>query len=336
MKIISITLLLLFALIVQCSHQITLDPSLKIDEKYDTYISSEPDNSMIKSAISSIKMINCIGHYKNYSYSDQNGFSSIDSVFEKRLAKSVSIDNRTSSGTATLVYKDNIKIAIMTCAHVVDYPETTITYFDPSGHIEDISIRQSLKIYIPDYGNDYFEILAMDSENDVVLLGKKYQNDDPITFHLLEFPPGKNKNLQWGSISYLIGYPKGKLMITRGLVSLSPKDPRGNFVMDTNFNRGFSGGLAFAFKDGINNMEWIGMSHSASADYHTFLVPEPLPLGQTLDPNQPYSGAIYAKKSASINYGITHILSSDEILRFIRLNKKTLEDQGYSSKRFFK
>ena len=293
--------------------------------------SPRPSFDELRKSMESIKLLNCVAQYKSWQYSDQNGSSILDSVWQKRLAKRVSIENETSSGTATLIYTDSERIAVLSCAHIVNYPDTIITYYSVSGHIEKIRIRQSIKMYITDFnGIDYFDILAMDIKNDLVILGKNYHNNISISPLTLTLAHGKNKKLKWGDFAYLIGYPKGNLMVTSGLISLKPNDPRGNFLVDAPFNRGFSGGLVIHFNSNTQQFEWVGICYSVSADYQTFLIPETLPGNEIYSQDKPYTGQIYPKYTGIINYGITNVISMETIHTFIEKYKTDLSKQGYS------
>lgn len=292
------------------------------DGRYDHGVPAGDISAAFTDISKSIKLINCVGQYRSRHYSDQNGSAELDSVLAHRLARAVTLDNESSSGTATIIHYDGEQMAVLTCAHVVDYPDTIVTYYRESGHIEQIRVRETFKMYITDYGGgNYFNILAMDREQDIAVLGGKYRSQDPQKVQVMRVEKGNSRDLDWGMRCWMMGYPKGNLMVTEGIVSLRPENYRENFLVDAPFNRGFSGGPVFAFRDGVKGMEWLGMCFSVSADYNTFLVPEELGGGSSYVRDVPYRGPVFAEEIASINYGITNVMTIEKIGRF-------LEEQG--------
>ena len=68
----------------------------------------------------------------------------------------------------------------------------------------------------------------------------------------------------------------GHKMITRGIVSNTRDDKSDSFLIDALFNRGFSGGIILAIRDGVPNFELVGMAKSVSAKNEYLLTPYPL------------------------------------------------------------
>jgi hypothetical protein len=126
-----------------------------------------------------------------------------------------------------------------------------------------------------------------------------------------------------------MGYPKGYLMVTRGIVSQPDRDHEGSFLVDALFNRGFSGGIVLAIKDGVPNFEMVGMASSVSADFEYKLVPPEEVTRHGYDPRIPYDGDVYLEFNRHINYGITFIVSAELIQSFIKDNSDQLNQKGY-------
>ncbi len=308
----------------------------KADGKYDSEFPDRPVSRQLQDVMASVKLINSIAQYRSFRYARNAANTNADSLLLHRAAVATSLENETASGTATLVYDDHVRIAVLTCAHIVNNPETLITTYQKPRSIERIRLRQSLKLYINDFaGQNYFEILAMDPARDLALLGKKYHAPAHTRPRVFTLPAGRSRDLQWGSFVYQVGFPKGNLMVTRGIVSLKPDDPRGNFLVDALFNHGSSGGLVLAFRDGMRNMEWVGMCYSVSADYSTLLAPAALPAGESYSPGQPYSGPMTVDQNGRINYGITNVISVEQIRHFIDEYSASLEKSGYDMSHFF-
>jgi hypothetical protein len=148
------------------------------------------------------------------------------------------------------------------------------------------------------------------------------------------YPIGDAKKLEWGSFAYLFGYPKGYRMITKGIVSDPNRDRSGSFLLDAPFNRGCSGGIVLAIKDGVPNFELVGMAKSSAADFENILIPpEDFNISE-YDPRLPYEGDIYAKSNVVIRYGITQIISINTIIDFFERNQLYFTQMGYDFKSF--
>jgi hypothetical protein len=153
---------------------------------------------------------------------------------------------------------------------------------------------------------------------------------------LLKFPVGKAKQLNWGTFVYLIGYPRAKKMISTAIVSSPNYDREYSFLIDASLQRGMSGGIVLALRDGAPNFEIVGMTNAVSAETRYFLQPERKFESSEWDVNRPYTGEIYATAHKSIFYGITYAISLEKIQRFIKENKEILRSKGYFSEYFFK
>jgi len=331
-------ILLLLTLLGSCTGEKALQEPLREavrDGVYDSAYPSEPLHQDLKGVMRSVSLVNCIAHYESYRFGDLYPQKDVDSLMASASAYSVRIENESSSGTATLVYSDGRQIAILTCAHVVDYPDTMISYHKGSGNIDKVRLRRDLKIYITEYTNHaYFDVLAIDRSRDLAVLGKNYALRPGDRAEVLRIPVGDTRRLDWGSLAYLVGFPKGHRMVSSGLVSLRPEDPRGHFLVDALFNRGFSGGLVLSYLDGPGSMEWLGICTSVSADYEEILVPEESVAGREYDTERPYRGRVFIDKLSRINYGVTHVVPVEQIQLFLDENRETLEQKGFRPELF--
>jgi hypothetical protein len=122
----------------------------------------------------------------------------------------------------------------------------------------------------------------------------------------------------------------GHKMITKGIVSNTRDDKSDSFLIDALFNRGFSGGIILAIRDGVPNFELVGMAKSVSVKNQYILSPDPLSGKFEYKPDFPYIGDIHVKKFEDINYGITYTISSNEIIKFLRENKIQLLQKGFN------
>jgi S1-C subfamily serine protease len=207
-------------------------------------------------------------------------------------------------------------------------------YYAEDG-LHSISIKlkqQNFVSGLPD--GEEVEIIAKDKKNDIALLRKRVSTPaQPLT--VLNYPIGKAKDLEWGTVVYTMGYPIGNLMVTRAIVSKPSKNGNGMFLTDALFNHGISGSPVLALRDGVPNFEWVGMASSSSAQSIHYLKPsEDTPL--FIAPDSPYSGETFVVRKKSINYGVTFSVRIEDIVKFLSNNKKLLQQEGFTTDLFFK
>ena len=167
------------------------------------------------------------------------------------------------------------------------------------------------------------------------MVGKELPLSAPPILPVFKYPTGKASELEWGNFVYVIGYPRGEKMLSYGIVSNPGRDRYNSFVINTVFNRGFSGGLIIAIRDGIPNFELVGMAKAVPAETKLFLKPnEKYKLSET-NINFPYSGEIMVDTHENIFYGITYAVSIESIRRFLEQNKLRLAQFGYKLELFF-
>lgn len=315
-------------------------PALE-DGKYDTEFPYKNSSRQLKEISDCIKLINSIAFYTSYIFSfnsfiTKNDITKID--FEKTAVKKVYF-NKTASGTATLIYKDQEKILFMTVAHVVSFEDTIISYFvnqdgSTSNYIQSISIKTRQTNYIPDLpSGGELDIILMDKNIDIALLTKKLSNTDLINLSVFNYPWGNSSELEWGNFVYVFGYPMNLKMVTKALVSISSKE-KNTFLIDAVFNRGSSGGIVLAIRDGVPNFEIVGIIKSVPADYQYVL--HPLTKDQNLEfnPLVPYKGDIYVEKEQIMRTGITKVISIEAVKDFIEHHKSYLLSKGFYLKQF--
>jgi len=123
-------------------------------------------------------------------------------------------------------------------------------------------------------------------------------------------------------------------MVTKGIVSSPNKDGKGSFLIDAVFNRGFSGGIVLAIRDGVPNFEIVGLVRSVPAEYEYVL--KPVPMNQSIEYNPliPYTGDIYIDQRASLKYGITRVIAIEAIVEYLEDNEDFLAEKGYLLKQF--
>ncbi|MCX7798462.1 MAG: trypsin-like peptidase domain-containing protein [Melioribacter sp.] len=317
-------------------------PTLK-DGKYDSEFPYKSSSKQLEEISECIRLINSIAFYTSYIF-NYNTFitkKNIEKIDFEKIAIQKVYFNKTASGTATLIYKDQEKALFMTVAHVVAFEDTIISYFinqdgSTSNFIQSISIKTRQTNYIPDLtSGGELDIVLLDKNIDIAFLSKKFSNREPINISVFSYPWGKSSELEWGNFVYVFSYPMNLKMVTKALVSISSKE-KNTFLIDAVFNRGSSGGIVLAIRDGIPNFELVGLIKSVPADYQYIL--HPLTKDQNLEfnPMVPYKGEIYVQKEQIMRTGITKVISIEAIKDFIEYHKSYLLSKGFYLKELSK
>jgi len=282
-----------------------------------------------------VKKLDCIAFYRSYTFPKGNIIKPDhinDSVLKKASVGNV-VSNQSVTGTATVIYYQDDLAGMLTCAHVVDFPDTVIVrYNNGEGAIQAISIKARQQNYVRDLGSDV-EVVAIDRKNDLALLMKK-QDEHQSAVRVLNFPVGKSKELSWGTKVYVMGYPLGKLMVTRAIVS-KPSGNTGRFLTDALYNRGISGSPVLAFGNGAQNFEFVGLACSASARDINYVKPGKVP-PEFINPDEAYTGELFTGHKKTINYGVTYNITTEAILDFLTANGETISESGFKPDLFFK
>ncbi|MFH0733125.1 MAG: serine protease [bacterium] len=347
MKILNITkfsFLLVFILIVSsCSTFIrdSVYPTLS-DFKYDSEFPYKNCSSQLEEISNSVRLVNVIAYYRNY----------LVNPAEKLIKSQITPDNfdektfykgtfhKTASGTATIVYAFNGYVALLTCAHIISFPDTLYAFrIDTNGtvtrHVESISIKTKQTNYVTDFpeGGDV-DILVKDNYNDLAIIGRRFYQYNLNSFPLFKYPLGKARELEWGSFVYALGYPMNYKMVTKGIVSSPNRDDNGSFLIDAVFNRGFSGGIVLAIRDGVPNFELVGLVRSVPAEYEYTLKPEIPTDDYEFNPLVPYKGQLFIDQKVNIKYGVTRVIPIETVISFIQRNYDVLINNGYALDNF--
>lgn len=315
------------------------------DGKYDSEFPYRNCSEQLDQIAGSVIKVFCLTNYVTYHFDVNDGYSkkgaagmSEDSLLRWSTHTSNKFD--AANGSATLIHYDDKSIALLTCAHVVHSPDSIYTYYDDNDpytedFLEGIAVKGMQRIFFLgfDHGQD-LEILAMDNKVDIAIIGK-YHSGEPESLTPIEYPLGSSGDLEWGSFVYILGYPLGYQMITRGIVSKAMQQKSNYFLIDASFNQGFSGGPVLAIKDGVPNFELVGIGKSASATTENVLIPEKRDFEKAYNPEIPYDGDVYVEVRKNVNYGITKAVNTDAIRRFYKKNRKDLLERGYDLDYFF-
>ncbi len=345
MKNIFVGIVIVFMLTAGCKTYTlkTVYPTLS-DGKYDTEFPYKTCSKQLGEIAKSVKKLHCIAEYKTYVFTPEMGVTA--PLITKDLLKQDGVikkfDSESVIGTSTIIYFDQNKIAVLASAHVVSYPDTVFGYFeglekDGREVIHSVSIKSRQLNYIRDLPlKENLEILAIDEKEDIVVLGQEIDQQRRSEIHVFDYPLGDSDELEWGSFVYIMGYPSGYQMITKGIVSLPGGNYKKDFLIDGLFNKGISGGIVLAVRDGVPNFEIVGMAKSVAANYENVLVPEEESHEKKYNAGEPYEGNVYVKMRKDISYGITYSVSSNSIREFLEKNRIEFAEKGYIFSEFLK
>ena len=310
------------------------------DNEYDRDFFQTESNSKLDRLINSVKMINCMAYYQSYLF-DSDSKITKENIGNKDLASIALVkkfSTETSSGTASVIYSEKGKVALLTCAHTLDFPDTLITYFkDNSGVdteiIESVSIKSRQSNILPELTvSNTVEILAIDKELDIAIVGGEFPSLVSYSLVPLDITFGTTDDLSWGIKVFIIGYPLNNKMITTGIASPNQVKGKNYFFVDAVFNRGFSGGIVLAVRDGAPNFELLGMIKSGTVHRNFNLVPDSNNPDFAYLPGIPYNGELLVEEDTDIKYGVTRVMSVETIIEFFNSYNKSLKDLGYDIK----
>ena len=338
--------IILFSLILLFTSTGCVDKKLTVisegfsDGRYDSEFPLRNASSEIEKITHSVKKLYCVSSYTTYQFKKEAKITAyhLRQGTYKKAAWGVISTRETTFGTATVIGFTNSHVALLTCAHVIHSPDTLIAYYetsesDPLIYIKSFSVKEKQENWVKDLSSfGSFPILAADLASDIAILGKKSETpmDTVFTF---PYPAGKAKELEWGSFVYVLGYPLGNLIVTKGIVSLPPNRPLGEFTLDALLNKGYSGGIILAIRDGVPNFELVGIVKTVNSSPDQFLKPEKNdhPYADYL----PYTGDIFVGTSEIIQYGLNSVVPFEAIRGFYQKNRKELVKDGFDLDGFF-
>ena len=321
-----------------CSQRmvpIATRPAGSRDGKYDTAPPAGGISKKLEQIAGSVLRLNVIAFYETYTFPEKSGVTlwqfKTQQAENKESVRSVSSES--VLGTATVIYAADNRAVLLTCAHVVYFPDTLVTYYpDSLGIVRRIAVKIKQKNFVAGLDDPQVEILAADTENDIALLGAHLSLNEQV--QVMPVPLGKSSELLWGTFVYVMGLPNGEKMVESGIVS-KPDGVRDTyFVTNAIFNRGMSGGPVFALRDGSSGLEWVGMAKSAPATTVFYLQPS-VDKKIIYSKSEPYKGDALINKKKMINYGITCSVSMQEIIRFVQSIGSELGKKGFDIQQFF-
>lgn len=307
-----------------------------LDGRYDSEFPYNSCSTQLEEISETVKRVTTMAHYKNYAFplSDSVRISDITKDFLDRRETSASYQHYSVAGSGTVVYSENGKIALLTCAHVCDFSDTLITrHVGPdylmTPFIRSIAIKKNQLVFLDEVaGGVTLDLLAIDRTSDLAILGQRLNPLQSFQLRVFTYPLGRAKDLEWGSFVYLFGYPAGYRMVTKGIVSLPSRAPQGSFIIDAVVSPGSSGSIALAIRDGVPHFELVGIVKMIPAQTSYFLAPSK-DGNVEYDPLEPYHGEVFVERKAEIQQGIALAIPTETIVSFIQNNLQRLTYRGY-------
>ncbi len=317
-------------------HQTNLENGS--DGKYLGLFPHRNDSKQLSEISNSIQRVSCLALYEVYSFKDNSNLKTVDvndSTIKADLVNKSSMD-KSNSGTATIIYSDNGKVGLLTCAHVIDFQDTIITFFSNgngtySDKVASIAFKKKLFIYIAGFPlGSNVNLIFMDKSSDIALLGQDYPSKYFFDFPILSCNYGQAKKLDLANFVYSIGFPLNYKMVSQAIVSRPNYDGNGSFFIDAVINPGFSGGPVLAINNETSKLELVGIVDWVAEENQNIVEPFSQNEGTIYDPHTPYKSDLYIKQLKTIKYGITKIISIEEIESFLRNNKSYFINAGYN------
>lgn len=289
-----------------------------VETNYATAAPDEDQAPDFETYFRSVRLVLSVAYYRQADFWSAPGLpdSLLNSDFWS-TADSVSMFTESTSGTATVLAVTDDQLAVVTAAHVVEFPDTIKVYhYDEGGlrhGIRVIAVKVRQQTYLPGLGGGQdLDLLASDTKADIAVLAQDYR-PNPENDMVFPMVTGKAADLEWGSFVYVLGYPTGRAMMTSGMVSQPDRDDEHSFLLDIAFNKGMSGGPVFARRTGSSEFECVGLVTSGSASNELLLVPNLDDARPSMESGEPYHGEIFARQQKRLQYGVTVAVSIESV-----------------------
>lgn len=303
---------------------------------FSGYQYSAPTEQACRTFIESTKSVYRLSTYVTY----QTWYylpGSISSTAKGEELFTEAVVNRKQSsesfmGTATVIYSEGRKFLLITAAHVLDFQDTIIRYYEQDGErtgIYSVSVKQEQVNYLRDIpGGGNVRVIDSDAKSDVALC-YGWVGEGITIPEELEQGWGVVKDIKSGNIAMIAGYPIGYRNYSRANVSLYGVDADKGFMIDAGFNRGYSGGLVSAWSIPDQKWHWIGIITSAPSTSDFMVVPAGQHGVTRYMPDQPYNGPLFISTQSQMAYGLTFVSPINTIRDLIKRNEKRIQELGF-------
>lgn len=299
---------------------------------YRSYTGSDLIREQIKESFESIKRIQNRVVYQTYYFEEEDlpRQSYLRNADIENLAVHSEFEDHSTAGTALTMSNRGGLIVLLTAAHIVSFPDTVWRFSDESSpgsdnRVEAVSVKKTTNHFMNSDGQIIiFDVVVTDSARDLAVLKRDMtENESRTSLKALSIPPGDADQMDWTDMVYAVGFPKGVPMVTSGMMSNVSLTFRRSLVLDTSFNRGFSGGALFAVRSDGSGLEWVGMVIMASAEREYYVAPRRSP-DDEYEPGRIYEGPLSVESTFRLNYGITFAININEIGNFFSENEEQL------------
>lgn len=310
---------------------------------YQTAWPAHDTSRELTSAFRSVKQIYHTGEYLTHVFPESAGVTEADLVGGRVPEGAVQSypEAQTKAGTATILARAGDRLVLLTSHHVVHFAPVRIEFYEPPGggpptpggrrivaSVSYLVDEGGGLVHHPDLGS--FQVLARDEPADIALLGIPLRPwSNPTQFPPLSLQPGVADRLAWGSFVYVLGYPNGFAMATRGIVSDPDRDGAGAFLTDGLWNEGISGGLILGVREDSGRLEWVGMARAGAAQPEIRARPDTASFAQDPDFVRLYGGPLYVEAMLRIVYGVTLSVPEGTIREFVARSRGALRARGY-------
>lgn len=308
---------------------------------YQTSPPAQDVSGALEEAFRTVRRIRVTGVYDDYRFSPQSAPLEGAPLGPEVLARAVDTARSTTSREASAVQvgQEGLKVTLITNQHPIEFPDTVVEYAEASveerAHeaprtVHRVSIKKAQYNLVLDRAALYsFEVLADDPQADLALLGVLYPTEaESPSLSVLGLRVGDSERLSWGSFVYVLGYPGGFPLVTRGIVSDPRWESLSSFLVDGLWNEGISGGPILAVRGEGGSLEWVGLARAAAGRLEYRLAPDP-DLIPTEDQRSLYEGRIYLEEVQRILYGISFSVPMTVIRAFMDRNRPYLQARGW-------
>ncbi len=288
-------------------------------------------SSQIEKIQDSIIRISSTGRYRIFYINDdlQLTLEQVDEMDLDSITTRGRIIEESTAGSATVIAKGQNRAYLLTCAHTVDFPDRVINYrvgedIPPNTYVGSVALKENqVNVAITGSSMAFYSLVDEDSEKDLALISLETKGLPEDELQPINIQIGTSEYLRGGSFIYVLGYPKGFRTVSRGIVSLANRNQNGDYLTDALFNRGVSGGIIIASNNNYKSFEWVGVANAGAATHDYFLVPEVNSIDYD-EKLQHYTGLVMAKEVSTLDYGITHAISTKSINDFLNRNSNRI------------
>ncbi len=310
---------------------------------YQNHVQSDRVRLQIEEGFDFVRRIQSTATYRTYHYYNDNlpTKAELENAGLEDSAALIKVNDHSTAGTAIIISNNRGRLALLTAAHTVSYPDTIWHYAEKpsrgsdSGNspVKAVSVRDMLHQFVfLESDIALIESVVLDDSKDLAVMRSRSTDRNLEDMSPVTLPAGDVGSVKTGDRFYALGFPKGVRMVTQGSISRSGKSNR-SIVLDMPMNRGFSGGAVFAVRSDGSGLQWIGMITSAMGDQVTMLTPGDRPVAD-YDPELPYEGELFISTQTRIFYGITWSVDIDQIREFLLSNFDTFNEHNIDMPEF--